>query len=111
MQTLQQAHAETGPDVRTAAFFDVDNTLIRGQAIEVRFFRHLWAKGLVGISEATRSLWFLLRHLPPLSIHPLRERKLYLEDKRPDEIEPLAEEFIRAAILPRLSSDGLAALE
>jgi HAD superfamily hydrolase (TIGR01490 family) len=107
----QKTNLAAHPDCRRAAFFDVDNTLIRGQAIEVLFFRHLWAKGLVGISETARSLWFLLRHLPPLSLHPLRERKLYLEGKRPADIEPLAEEFVRTIICPRLLSDGLAALE
>ncbi|MDE3017733.1 MAG: HAD family hydrolase [Nitrospirota bacterium] len=94
-----------------AAFFDVDNTLLPGSAIEVRFFRYLWRKGHVGSREATRSLWYLLQHLPALSLHPLRERKLYLEGKRPAEIEPLAAEFVQAEVCPRLSSASLAALE
>ncbi|MER3423872.1 MAG: HAD-IB family hydrolase, partial [Nitrospiraceae bacterium] len=34
------------------AFFDVDNTLVPGLAIEVRFFRHLLQRGLVGVGEA-----------------------------------------------------------
>ncbi len=94
-----------------AAFFDVDNTLIPGLAIELRFFRCLWAEGLVRSREAARSLWLLLRHTPPLSLHPLRERKLYLEGKRPSDIEPLAEEFVRTTVFPRLSQEGLATLE
>jgi HAD superfamily hydrolase (TIGR01490 family) len=94
-----------------AAFFDVDNTLLPGSAIEVRFFRYLWHKGHVGSLEATRSLWYLLQHLPALSLHPLRERKLYLEGKRQAEIEPLAAEFVHSEVCPRLSSASLAALE
>ncbi|TAJ24802.1 MAG: HAD-IB family hydrolase [Nitrospirae bacterium] len=111
MQTLQQVHAATRPDVRVAAFFDVDNTLVPGQAIELRFFRYLWKQGLVGPRDAARSLWYLLRHIPPLSIHPLRERKLYLEGKRPAVIEPLAESFVRSEVCSTISLDALAALD
>lgn len=107
----QTSNLAAHPDRCVAAFFDVDNTLVPGLAIELRFFRHLWQRGLVGSSEAARSLRFLLRHIPPLSVRSLRERKLYLEDKRPADIEPLAEEFIRTTVCPRLSQDGLARLE
>ncbi|MBM4133367.1 MAG: HAD-IB family hydrolase [Nitrospira sp.] len=98
-------------DRRVAAFFDVDNTLLPGSAIEVRFFRYLWHKGHVGSREASRSLWYLLHHLPALSLHPLRERKLYLEGKRPAEIEPLAAGFVHTRVCPHLSTASLAALE
>ena len=37
-----------------AALFDVDNTLLPGEASEVRFFRFLWRRGLVGWSELTQ---------------------------------------------------------
>lgn len=97
-------------DRRIAAFFDVDNTLLPGSAIEVRFFRYLWRKGHVGSREAACSLWYLLQHLPPLSLHPLRERKLYLEGKRQTEIERLAAEFVGAYVCPQLSVESLAAL-
>jgi len=93
------------------AFFDVDNTLIPGVAIEVKFFRYLLRRGFVGMRESAQSAWHLLRHMPPMSLHPLRERKLYLAGKYPAMIEPLAEEFVRAEICPRISHDGLAVLE
>ena len=93
------------------AFFDVDNTLIPGTAIEVHFFRYLLKRGLIGAGETMRSLWFLLRHIPPFSLHSLRERKLYLAGKQPDAIEPLAHDFIRSKIYPRLSPDGHATIE
>jgi HAD superfamily hydrolase (TIGR01490 family) len=99
------------PDVRVAAFFDVDNTLIPGQAIEVRFFRFLWQRRLVGPREAARSLRYLLSQVPPFSLHPLRERKLYLEGKEAAVIAALAEQFVRDSVHPRLSREGLAALE
>ncbi|MFQ5991941.1 MAG: HAD family hydrolase [Nitrospiraceae bacterium] len=93
------------------AFFDVDNTLIPGTAIEVHFFRFLWKHGLVGWSEAARSVWHLLRHIPPMSFHPLRARKRYLEGKQPATIEPVAEAFVQAEVCPRLSQVGLAKLD
>ena len=99
------------PNFSVGAFFDVDNTLVPGKAIEVRFFRHLWKHGLVGIHEVFSSLQVLLRHVPPVSVHPLREHKVYLADKQPSVIEPVAEEFVQSEICPRLSQDALAALE
>jgi HAD superfamily hydrolase (TIGR01490 family) len=107
---LNTIRVSTSPR-RLAAFFDVDNTLIPGVAIEVRFFRYLLKRGVVGMREAVRSLGHLVRHLPPVSLHPLRERKLYLEGKQPATIEPIAEEFVRSHVLPRLAWEGLAALE
>ena len=79
--------ATTAPAASLAALFDVDNTLIPGQACEVRFFRYLWRRGLVGWHEVRRSLSWLIRQSPSVTIHPLRERKLYLEGKDPSVIE------------------------
>ena len=107
---LKRSRSSIRPNVSVGAFFDVDNTLIPGKAIEFRFFRHLWKHGLVGIHELFSSLRVLLRHIPPVSVHPLRERKVYLADKRPSVIEPVAEEFVEREICPRLSQDALAAL-
>ncbi|OGW64241.1 MAG: hypothetical protein A3H49_07455 [Nitrospirae bacterium RIFCSPLOWO2_02_FULL_62_14] len=95
----------------TAAFFDVDNTLVPGTAIEIRFFHHLRQLGIVGLADAARSLWYLLQHMPPVSLHPLRERKLYLEGKRPETIEPLADAFIQRDIHPLVSRAAVARLE
>ena len=111
MTPSRTANPNLHSDRRIGAFFDVDNTLVPGQAIEIRFFRFLWQRGLIGSREAARSLWFLLRRMPPPSLHPLRERKLYLEGKPTSVIEPLAREFVRSTVHASLSSDGLAALE
>ncbi len=94
-----------------AALFDVDNTLLPGQASETKFFRHLWRKGLVGWEELRRSAGWLARHIPPLSIHPLRQRKLYLEGKEPGVIEACAREFFHTELVPCLSSKGRDRLE
>jgi HAD superfamily hydrolase (TIGR01490 family) len=94
-----------------AALFDVDNTLIPGQACEVRFFRYLWRRGLVGWRELRRSLWWLRRQGPSISIHPLRERKVYLEGKDAAVIEACAQEFFYDDMLKRMSEKGRERLE
>lgn len=98
-------------ETRVAAFFDVDNTLLPGEASEVRFFRSLWRRGVVGWSELRTSAWWLLRQMPPLSLQPLRERKLYLAGKPVQVIEPLGEEFCREQLCPVVSADGMRRME
>jgi len=111
LPTIQAKSPSANNGASVGAFFDVDNTLVPGFAIELHFLRYLWKEGLVGGNDALRSLWFLLQHIPPVSFHPLRERKLYLAGKQRATIEPLAAKFIRAEICPKLSKDGVTALE
>ncbi len=94
-----------------AALFDVDNTLLPGEASEIRFFRFLWRRGLVGWSELTRSAAWLVGHLPPFSLHSLRERKVYLAGKRPADIESYAREFCQAEMIGKVSVQGRAKLD
>ncbi len=110
---MTQSKSLTSPQIETpvAAFFDVDNTLLPGEASEVRFFRSLWRCGIVGWPELCASAWGLLRHMPPWSLQPLRERKLYLAGKPAQVIEPLGEEFCREALCPVVAADGLKRME
>lgn len=101
--TLVTARTQRNLSSSVAAFFDVDNTLLPGQASEVRFFRWLWRRGVVGWPEVHASMSWLMRHLPALSLHPLRERKLYLAGKPAQVIEPLGEEFCREQLCPCVS--------
>lgn len=94
-----------------AALFDVDNTLLPGEASEVRFFRFLWRRGLVGWGELSRSAAWLARHIPPFSLHALRERKVYLTGKRPAPIESCAQEFCRDEMIAKVSSQARTRLE
>ena len=94
-----------------AALFDVDNTLVPGEACEVRFFRYLWRRGLVGWPELRRSVTWLIRQGSGLSIHPLRERKVYLEGKDPALIEACAREFFQHEMIRLLSAKGRERLE
>lgn len=93
-----------------AAFFDVDNTLIPGQSIEIHFVRYLWKNGLLSRRVFIDSTFYLLFNILEFSLRPLRERKIYLTDKRPEGVEPLAKWFVRSEICPRLSLKGTAAL-
>ena len=108
MTPLSPPHISyTSAHTAIAALFDVDNTVLPGQASEVRFFRFLWRRGLVGWREVWDSAEWLIRQAPPVSLHPLRERKLYLAGKVVADIESLAEEFCRAEIVPYLSTQAL----
>ena len=112
MTALSTPHVSgTSRHTAIAALFDVDNTLLPGQASEVRFFRFLWRRGLVGWRELGESAAWLLRHAPPLSLHPLRERKVYLAGKAVAHIESLAEEFCRVKIVPCLSAQALSRMD
>ena len=94
-----------------AALFDVDNTLLPGEASEIRFFRFLWRRGLMGWSELTRSAAWLVGHMPPFSLHSLREQKVYLAGKRPADIESYAREFCQAEMIGKVSSQGRVKLD
>ncbi|MGC3973310.1 MAG: HAD-IB family hydrolase [Nitrospira sp.] len=112
MTPLSAPHiSHTSRQTDIAALFDVDNTLLPGQASEVRFFRFLWKRGLVGWREVRNSIEWVLRCAPPVSLHPLRERKLYLAGKGAAEVEALAEEFCRTELCPRLSAQGLSRMD
>jgi HAD superfamily hydrolase (TIGR01490 family) len=103
--------ATTASPASLAALFDVDNTLIPGQACEVRFFRYLWRRGIVGWRELRRSLSWLGRQGPSVSIHPLRERKVYLEGKDPSVIDVCAKEFFEDVMHRAVSEQGRQRLE
>lgn len=109
--TLLDEVPERRTQVSIAALFDVDNTLLPGKASERGFFRFLWRHGLVGWGELSRSAAWLVKHVPPFSLHPLRERKVYLTGKRPSDIESYAQEFCHAEMIGKLSQDGLRRLE
>ena len=103
--------AERREQGSVAALFDVDNTLLPGEASEVLFFGFLWRRGLVGWGELRRSAAWLAGHVPPFSLHSLRERKVYLTGKRPTDIELHAREFCQTEMIGKLSLQGRARLE
>ena len=109
--TLLEDVAERQGQGSIAALFDVDNTLLPGEASEIGFFRFLWRRGLVGWSELTRSAAWLAGHVPPFSLHSLRERKVYLTGKRSGDIESYAREFCQVEMIGKLSVQGRTRLD
>src|SRR2546422_289040 len=95
---------------RIAAFFDLDNTIVPGPAIEHPYFRLLWRQGLVGPKDLLRSVGVLLRDIPPFSFDPLRRYKAYLAGKPIESIEAPAQHFFWEHILPRISDQQRPAL-
>jgi HAD superfamily hydrolase (TIGR01490 family) len=96
---------------RIAAFFDLDNTIVPGPAIEHRYFRLLWRQGLVGPMDLVRSAAVLLRNIPPLSFDPLRRFKAYLADKPVAAVEASAQNFFWEHVCPRISEQARKAIE
>ena len=94
-----------------AAFFDLDNTIVPGPAIEHQYFRLLWRHGLVGPKDLIRSVTVLLRDVPPLSFDPLRRYKAYLAGKPVTAIEAPARSFFWERVCPRISEHARRALE
>ena len=92
------------------AFFDMDNTLIPGPSIEIGFFRHLWEDGMVGWPELWNSFRYALRHMPPISLSPLRRNKVYLLGQDVSRIEQMANDYVELFVLPRVASRALSRL-
>jgi len=107
MTLVKPSYSQRCLNSQIAAFFDVDNTLLPGEASEVRFFRWLWQRGVVGWPEIRSSAAWLMRHMPALSLHPLREHKMYLAGKPAQVIEPLGEEFCREQLCPCVSAAAM----
>src|SRR2546427_7386105 len=88
---------------RIAAFFDLDNTIVPGPAIEHPYFRLLWRRGLVGPKDLLRSVGVLLRETPPFTFDPLRRYKAYLAGKPVEAIEASPLRFFCEQPCPRIS--------
>jgi HAD superfamily hydrolase (TIGR01490 family) len=96
---------------RIAAFFDLDNTIVPGPAIEYRYVRLLWRQGLVGPMDLVRSAAVLLRNIPPLSFDPLRRYKAYLAEKPVAAVEASAQSFFWEHVCSRISEQARQAIE
>ncbi len=96
---------------RIAAFFDLDNTIVPGPAIEYRYVRLLWRQGLVGPMDLVRSATVLFRNIPPFSFDPLRRCKAYLADKPIAAVEAPAQSFFWEHVCPRISAQARSAIE
>lgn len=89
---------------RTAAFFDVDRTLVGPQSMERLFIPFLIQRRYLTAGDLARYLAFLARRLGEAGA--LHENKYHFKDKDPAELERLAAECFRTRIKPRLSPTG-----
>lgn len=96
---------------RIAAFFDLDNTIVPGPAIEYRYFRLLWSQGLVGPRDLVKSAVALLREIPPFSFDPLRRYKAYLAGKSDAATVAPAKSFFWESVCSRISEQARQAIE
>jgi HAD superfamily hydrolase (TIGR01490 family) len=96
---------------QTAAFFDLDNTIVPGPAIEYPFFRLLWKNGLVGPRDLLSSAATLLREIPPFSFDPLRRNKVYLAGKPVAPVEAFVKAFFWEVVCPRISEHARRTIE
>jgi len=96
---------------RIAAFFDLDNTIIPGPAIERDYVLLLWRQGLVGVRDFAKSILLLMREVPPFSLDPLRRCKPYLAGKPVATIAAQARGFFWERVCPRISEHARLAIE
>lgn len=95
---------------RIAAFFDLDNTIVPGPAIEYRYVRALWRQGVVGPMDLVRSAADLLRNIPPFSFDPLRRFKAYLAGKSVTAVDAATTNFFLEQVCSRISEQARVAI-
>jgi HAD superfamily hydrolase (TIGR01490 family) len=96
---------------RAAAFFDLDNTIVPGPAIEHAYFRLLWRQGLVGPRDLATSVAALLRAIPPFSLDPLRWSKPYLAGKPITAVQAPVTAFFWSSVCPKISEQARRSIE
>lgn len=104
--------SEAEPDSAAIAFFDVDNTLLRGASIYY-VGRAAWRRGLISLRDIAVFAWQQFRFLAVGENHEhlehVRERALGLAGgHRQDELVELAEEVFEQDIMPRLWPETVA---
>lgn len=91
---------------QTAAFFDVDRTLVVPRSMEQLFIPFLIKRRYLKAGDLARYLGSIARNLPSLDSSFLRENKLHFKDKDPGELKRLAAECFAKSIKPQISPQG-----
>ena len=78
--------------------FDIDGTLIKGASTERRFARFLWQQRRIGLRQGLHFLWFTIRYFPRFGIGVFRKNKAYLAGIEDEEVQELADEFVRISL-------------
>ncbi|KIX15229.1 HAD family hydrolase [Dethiosulfatarculus sandiegensis] len=95
----------------SAAFFDVDRTLIPGHSMERVFMPFLWKAGYLRPADFGRYLSFIAKNLDKNLRDLLYHNKHHFRDKDSEELNRLAETCFRSRILPLISPKGRQAVE
>jgi HAD superfamily hydrolase (TIGR01490 family) len=95
----------------SAAFFDVDRTLIPGHSMERVFMPFLWKAGYLRSADFGRYLTFIAKNLDKNLRDLLYHNKLHFRDKDSEELKHLAETCFKTKILPLISPKGRQAVE
>lgn len=99
------------PDSKTAAFFDIDRTLVPGRTMERLFLPFLIRKRYCRASDLARYLGYLARNLGEMQGQLIHANKYHLKDKDARELERLAAECFQRKIRPLVSPAGRRAVE
>lgn len=104
--------SRAAPEASAIAFFDVDNTLLRGASIYY-VGRAAWRRGLISLRDIAVFAWQQFRFLAVGENHDhlehVRRRALGLAGgHRQDELVELAEEIYEKDIVPRLWPETVA---
>ena len=91
---------------KTAAFFDVDRTLVWPHSMERMFIPFLIRRRYLRASDLARFLGFMARNLGTAQTGLLHANKCHFKDKDPNELERLAAECFNMRIKPRVSPAG-----
>jgi putative phosphoserine phosphatase/1-acylglycerol-3-phosphate O-acyltransferase len=100
--------ASTG---KTAAFFDVDRTLVWPHSMERLFIPFLIRRRYLRASDFARFLGYLAINLGSSSGEPLHANKRHFKNKDPKELDRLAEECFNMRIKPLVSPAGRQAVQ
>ncbi len=90
----------------SAAFFDVDRTLVGPGTMERTFVSYLIRRRYLRAPDLARYLSYLARNLGGLDGGLVRRNKYHLRHKDPAELEGLAAECFQSEIRPRISPEG-----
>lgn len=97
--------------MRTAAFFDVDRTLIPNHTMERVFLPFLIRKKFVQTGDLARYALFCAKGLGRGDRNVLHENKFHLKNKDPDALTRLAVECFQNQIRPLISPAGREAIK
>ena len=104
------AGADLGAAGRSAAIFDLDNTLLPGASAERLFIRYLIVRRHLSLRAALQTLALIARSSRQGPLQVLRRRRPYLRGWEVARLEALGEEAVASVIAPRLAPRGVACL-